>query len=86
MQSYAYLLPPKQRVITQFMNLNDSIDWATKMLLNLDKIPVTQRMHFMWLKAYATFIAEIRTVFCLVNQLIKLLKQQRLSYLSVENT
>jgi hypothetical protein len=86
MKETAYLLPPKQRAIARFINLSHTVDWATKMLTALPKLTPDEQQIFDFLKDYQSFIKELASVFELVHQVLKLIKNEGISYENIEKS
>jgi hypothetical protein len=84
MKDYAYLLPPKQRSVARFMNMNDSVVWAKAMLDNFQKLSLEEQKAFEWIKQYKTFILnDVGLAFELVQKLLNILKNKGLSFKTV---
>jgi hypothetical protein len=84
MKDTAYLLPPKQRAIARFMNLSDTVNWATKILAAMPKMTHVEQQTFVFLKGYKSFIKELADVFDMVNQILKIIKNRGISYENIE--
>ena len=84
LKNTAYLLPPKQRAIARFMNLSDTVDWATKMLSALPKLTEVEQQTFDFLKDYRSLIKELEDVFEMVHKLLKILKNTGISHENIE--
>lgn len=84
MQDVAYLLPPKQRVIARFMNLEASIVWSKKIIACFEKLSVKEQDFFRPIKEHEDFIEQIETVFQASQHIVDLLKIRGLSYQSVK--
>jgi hypothetical protein len=84
MQDVAYLLPPKQRVIARFMNLEDSIRWSRKIIGCFEKLSTKEQGFFMPIREHQGFIEQIEIVFAASQQIVDLLKVRGLSYQNIE--
>lgn len=84
MKETAYLLPPKQRAIARFMNLGDTVKWARKMLAVLPKLTQVEQQTFGYLKDYDSLIRELSAVFEMVHQMLKIIKNEGISYVNIE--
>ena len=84
MQDHAYLLPPKQRVIARFMNVNTCVEWANKMLLAWQKLDSEEEEKMQWVKKHQDIIVELTQVFQITQELINTLKLHGLSYESIQ--
>lgn len=83
MKPTAYLLPPKQRTIARFMNLSTTVQWAKKMLGVQSCFNEEEQRAYGFLNNYKPIIGELGSVFDLVNELLRILKQQGLSYSTI---
>ncbi|MCD7976198.1 MAG: hypothetical protein LUG51_03220 [Tannerellaceae bacterium] len=70
-----YLLPPSQRTIARFMNLNSVIKWSERMLVSVDKLG-QEKETFLFVKEYASLIDELSESFSVVEFINTTLKQQ----------
>ena len=84
MKDVAYLLPPKQRVIARFMNLEPSIVWSKKIIASFEKLSVKEQDFFRPIKEHEAFIEQIEMVFEASQHIADLLKIRGLSYQSVK--
>ena len=84
MKQTAYLLPPKQRAIARFMNLGDTVKWASNMLRVLPKLTQVEQQTFRYLKDYESLIRELSAVFKMAHQMLKIIKTKGISYGNIE--
>lgn len=84
MKDVAYLLPPKQRVIARFMNLEASIVWSKKIIASFEKLSAKEQDFFSPIKEHQRFIEQIQTVFEASQHVVDLLKLRGLSYQSLK--
>jgi hypothetical protein len=85
MKPEAYLLPPKQRDISRFLNLSQVVDWSSKILKNFKtKLLPEERKIFTFILKYALFINELQTVLSCINVIEKKIKNEGLSQKSVK--
>jgi len=84
MKPEAYLLPPKQRDISRFLNLSQVVDWSNKMLtIYKTQLTPNQRKIFAFIPRYAPFINELKLVLSCINAIEKKIKNEGLSRKSV---
>ncbi len=84
MRDVAYLLPPKQRVIARFMNLEPSIVWSKKIMTCFETFSAKEQDFFRPIKQHQGLIEELQSVFEMSQQVIDLLKIKGLSYENIE--
>jgi hypothetical protein len=80
----AYLLPPKQRTIARFMNISDTVQWASNMLRAFPLFTEAERNIFAFLQDYIPLIEELELVIRCTNKIMKRLKRSGLSYKMVK--
>ncbi len=84
MKDYAYLLPPKQRMVARFMNIYESVEWSKMILANLENLSPDERMAFQWVKDHQNFVSNRLTLaFELTQKMLVILKNTGLSYKSI---
>ncbi len=83
MKPTAYLLPPKQRVMARFMNLSGVVKWAEKMPGIHPYLSLEEQQVYGFVKQHRCMIAELSTVFIIVNEVLEVLKQKGLSYSTI---
>lgn len=79
MKDVAYLQSPSQRCKARFMNLEESVNWAYKMLQLYNKLTTLEKDVFSFLTAYSSFINEMRDVVSCVHFIEKEMKYKGLS-------
>ena len=84
MKETAYLLPPKQRTIARFMNLSAGVTWAKQLLQAMPKLTPIEQQTFACLTAYKSLIDELSEVFEMVNTILKLLKNEGISFENID--
>ena len=84
MKETAYLLPPKQRTIARFMNLSAGVRWAQQLLQAMPKLTPIEQQTFACLTAYKSLIEELSEVFEMVNTILKLLKNEGISFENID--
>ena len=84
MKETAYLLPPKQRTIARFMNLSAGVTWAKQLLQAMPKLTPIEQQTFACLVAYKSLIEELSEVFEMVNTILKLLKNEGISFENID--
>lgn len=84
MKPIAYLLPPKQRTVTRFMNMTDWIVWSRKMLEVFDNLSSEEKDVFSFIPENATFIEELYEVQKCINSIEKICKNNGLSKKNVK--
>jgi hypothetical protein len=83
MKDTAYLLPPKQRSIARFMNLSHTIDWAANLLKAFPTLTQVEQQRFEFLKSYQNLIQEFVIVFEMIQQILKNIKNEGISYKNI---
>lgn len=84
MKGQAYLLPPKQRSIARFMNFSSIVNWARKMLGAMPKFSAEEQRVFGWMSQYKTLIAELGCVYDMTESILKILKNQGISFQNID--
>lgn len=79
MKDVAYLQSPSQRCKAKFMNLEESVNWAYKMLQLYHKLTTLEKEVFSFLPAYASFIDEMQDIVSCVHFIEKEMKYNGLS-------
>lgn len=84
LSKFAHLIPPNQRIMSQFMNLTPLFRWGFKMLKLLDKDQLndTEREKVAFILQYRELINQTHYLLAVLNSVQKLLKNKGLS----ENT
>ena len=84
MRDYAYLLPPKQRTVARFMNINESVVWSKQILKHLENLSSQEQVAFEWIKTHQGFLTNRLTkAFELTQEILGVLKNKGLSYQSI---
>lgn len=80
MSSVAYVVPPKQRVKSRYLNLHIISDWGIKVLnyLNTTK-KKDQIKELRWVLRYKVFIEELNELNQIIKQIEKIIKTEFLS-------
>jgi hypothetical protein len=86
MCSVAYLLPPKQRTTARFMNIADTVKWASKMLRAFPRLTEDEQKVFAFLQNYVPLIEELELVISCTNKIMKRMKNSGLSYKMVQKS
>lgn len=76
----AYLMPPNQRSLARFMNLFEWVKWGKLMLENFHTFSAKERLMYSFIPAYASFIEELHGIMICYEQIMKICKQQGLSW------
>ena len=84
LSSVAYLMPSKQRSIARFMNLFQTIDWATKILQNFSKLNTLEQYHFSFIPRNASLVEELSEVLSSYADIMRICKQDGLSKENVD--
>ena len=89
MKDYAYgrrsaLLPPKQRTVARFMNIDESVIWSKEILENFKNLSMEEQIAFQWVKNHQDFVTNRLTLaFELTQKILVILKNKGLSYKSI---
>lgn len=84
MKDYAYLLPPKQRTVARFMNINKSVEWSKVILEQFERLSPEEQIAFQWVKDHQDFVTNRLTLaFELTQKMLIILKNKGLSYKSI---
>ena len=84
MRDYAYLMPPKQRTVARFMNINESVVWSKEILKHLENLSSEEQVAFQWIRTHQDFLANRLTkAFELTQEILVVLKNKGLSYKSI---
>jgi hypothetical protein len=78
-----YIAPPKQRREGRYLNLSPVVDWAVTMLRVLPTLNDNERKIFGFVMDYESIIKEMNQVFSLVNETLKPIKTDGLSYTTI---
>jgi hypothetical protein len=66
------------------MNLGDTVKWSRKILAVLPKLTQEEQQTFGYLKDYDSLIRELSAVFEMVHQMLKIIKNEGISYGNIE--
>lgn len=83
-RTYAYLLPPKQRVMARFMNLTPVVVWGKEMLRGFEHLTKEEQEAFSGLKHYEGVLQELHQALQLAQTVAVYLKKEGLSVLNIE--
>lgn len=75
----AYLLPPKQRTIARFINMDNWVQWSIRMASIVSWLPQEQRESFSFVPQNASLIDELYEVMSCVRYVEKTCKHEGLS-------
>jgi hypothetical protein len=84
MKDTSYLTPPKQRSIARFMNMSATIEWAKKIRRNFNSLNSKEQEAFKSITEHSSIIEELDKVFETSNALLKLLKNNGLSFETIK--
>ena len=79
MKEIAYLQSPSQRTKARFMNLSESVDWASTMLQIFPNLSKQEREVFSFIPAYASFIEEMKDMVSCIHFIETEMKYKGLS-------
>lgn len=79
MKKVAYLLPPKQRIISRFINLSEWVEWSSKMLEIHHTLQPDEQEVFSFIPANASLIAELSEVVTCTKSIEHICKHNGLS-------
>lgn len=79
----SYLLPPRQRKIARFMNLEGTISWAKKIINSYSKFNEEEKEAYKFVVQNRRLITELESAFECTNQLLTLIKTTGFSYDSI---
>jgi len=85
MSDCSYLLPPRQRGIARFMNLSDTIFWASKMMCCFDKLTKKEKETFGFIFDYKELILELDEILKCTNNFLSKIKTEGLSHKSIKS-
>lgn len=74
MKKIAYLLPPKQRTIARFMNMNDWVVWADRMLEIYQELSDEEQDVFSFIPENASLIKELQDVLQCIKRIESICK------------
>lgn len=77
-RSYAYLLPPKQRVMARFMNIAAVVEWGKGMLRGFERLTKEEQAAFMDLKHHEVVLNELDEAVKLAKSISLYLKKEGL--------
>jgi hypothetical protein len=86
MKGTAYLLPPKQRSISRFMNICEVVYWGRDMIASLNSLTLEEQNTFKWLNEHKEIINELQEVFNTTHCIMKCLKNKGLSHCSIDDS
>lgn len=78
----SYLLPPRQRTISRFMNLSTTIEWAQKMEHVFDSFNPQEKHTYGFINQHKVVIEELKSIFDYINY--KILAPVKLNGISKE--
>lgn len=84
MSKIAYLLPPKQRSISRFINMGKWVSWSHMILDRLYNIPDDEKDHFMFIPQNGSLIDELSDVMSCVRYIETKCKHEGLSSKTLE--
>ena len=84
MMPTGYLSAPRQRTIARFMNLWPLLKWASGLLRNIGTLEGEDAVAYSWIKDHREIINELVMALGTANELLKLLKDNGLSYATVD--
>jgi len=84
MRATAYLLPPRQRTVARFTNLSSIVQWAQSMLHVLPTLTTQEQQTYGWLGEHKEIIQEFANAFKMNESILKILKNEGLSYQNIE--
>ncbi|GAB1416998.1 hypothetical protein MASR2M117_24040 [Paludibacter sp.] len=79
MKKIAYLLPPKQRTIARFMNMNDWVIWSMKILERYSDLSEEEKRVFSFIPENASLIEELFEVQKCIMAIEKICKEDGFS-------
>lgn len=79
MKEDTYLQSPSQRTKARFMNLSDTVNWASAMLRVFDKLSENEQEIFSFIPQYASFIEELKEMVSCVHTIESEMKHNGLS-------
>lgn len=80
----AYLLPPKQRSVARFINMDRWVAWAFTLLEKMEQVPIGERAAFSFIPRNASLIDELSEVMSCVRYIEGVFKHEGLSRGTVE--
>lgn len=75
----AYLLPPKQRTVARFINMDRWVSWAFTLLDKMEQVPASERSAFSFIPRSASLIDELAEVMSCVRYIESVQKHEGLS-------
>lgn len=84
MKKIAYLLPPRQRTISRFLNISEWVKWSSKMLDVYHTLQAEERKVFSFVPANASLIDELSEVTKCIRSIETLCKNKGLSKETVD--
>lgn len=75
----AYLLPPKQRAISRFMNISTWVDWAYHLIKHFNRLSDKEKKDFSFILEYQSLVLELHAVMDCMNFVSARLKCDGLS-------
>ncbi|MFV0506528.1 MAG: hypothetical protein ACK5L5_07445 [Bacteroidales bacterium] len=83
MRATAYLLPPRQRSVARFMNLQPTVSWAKSLMSNFFKLNNQEKSTFGFIWKYCDLIFELQQIFDCIGSVQNILKTKGLSLSTV---
>ncbi len=83
-QEHSYLLPPKQRAKSRFMNQGKAVDWAKKMLNGFEQLSEKEQSFFGALKNHRKIVGILDSCLQIAKEISLLLKKAGLSAQTVQ--
>lgn len=83
MKRLAYLMPPKQRTVSRFINLDNWVKWSLKVLDVYHRLERAEKAALSFVPAHASLVDELSGVMRSVRFIESLCKQEGLSKASV---
>ena len=83
MSNCSYLLPPRQRTIARFMNLQDTIVWCDKIIKAFETFTEKEKQVYRFVVENRNLIYELHLVFECVKKILCNIKTAGLSYNSI---
>lgn len=83
MKRVAYLMPPRQRTVSRFINLDNWVKWSLKVLDVYHRLESAEREVLSFVPAHASLVEELSEVMRVVRFIESLCKKEGLSKASV---
>ena len=79
-----HLLPSGQRTVARFMNLSETVSWASRMLKSFSRLNEEEEKIFHSIPSNRLLIEELNKVFLSVNSILQRLKNEGISQVSAK--